>query len=105
MVGLRKEYHEIKARLADCKARSGEEAKRSDALNALKKLADIATEGGLDCDEMMGKVAALFGGELMASYRDANLVEQHFGSNVLYDMEHLMQAVRHGVPVDNYRGR
>ncbi|CAM9499784.1 unnamed protein product [Laminaria digitata] len=55
MVGLRKEYSEINTRLAKCKARSGEEAKRSDALNALEKLTDIATKGVRNCDGMMGK--------------------------------------------------
>lgn len=75
-------------------------AERSDALIELQILADIATEGALICDGMMRTVAALFGGELMAVRRDANLIGQHFGSRVFHDMGRSMQAVRHGVPVD-----
>ena len=66
-------------------AKSERGAERCDALNALQKL-DTATEGALNCGGMMGKVAASFGGELIliASHRDANLIEQHFGSKMTY---------------------
>ena len=52
------------------------------------------------------KVAASFGGELIASHRNAHQIEQHFGSKGFHDMKRLMQAVRHGVPSSRrYRGR
>ncbi|MEO9458877.1 MAG: hypothetical protein ABJG56_07815, partial [Lentilitoribacter sp.] len=52
----------------------------------------------------MGKVAASFGGQLMASHRNADLIEQNLGSKGFNDMKRLMQAVRHGVPVDVIEG-
>ena len=116
MMGLRKDYNQTK-RLAQYKARLVEDTEtsnafnalrrvteRSDALNASQKLEDIATEEALKCGGMMGNVAASFGGELIASHRDANLIEQHFGSKGFHDMERLMQTARHGVPVDVVEG-
>ena len=112
-MGLRKDYHHTKKRPAEYSARLVEAteihdaliaiqrvAERSDALNALQNLAGIATEGALKYCGRMGKVAASFGGEFIASRRDANLIEQYFGSKGFNGMTRLMQAVRHGVPVD-----
>ena len=74
---------------------------RSDALNALQRLADIATEGARICDGMMGKGSASVGAELMASHRDANVNGAAFWFKRFHDMERFMQAARHGVPVHN----
>lgn len=117
MNGVRREYHQIKKRLAGYKARLLEATEimdtitalqkselRFDAVNALKQLADIVTERALKCDGRMGKVADYLGGEVMASHRDANLIEQHFGSKGFHDMERLIHAVKHGVPVDVIEG-
>lgn len=41
-----------------------------------------------------------FGGESVVSQCDVNLIDQHFGSNPFHEMERLIQAVRHGVPVN-----
>ncbi|MEO9602891.1 MAG: hypothetical protein ABJG18_06220 [Lentilitoribacter sp.] len=86
------DYYQERKRLAEYKARLPETTERSDAfnaiqreaeisnaLNALQKLADSATVGDFICGGRMGKVAASFGGEWIASHRDANLIEQHFG--------------------------
>ena len=68
----------------------------------MSKIGGHCDRRGPICDGMVGKGAASFGGELMAFHRDANLIEQHFGSKSFHDMERqtLMQAVRHGLPVD-----
>ena len=79
-------------------------AERSDAVNTMQNLADIAIEGAFKCRGMMRKLASSFGGELIASHRDVNSIEQHFDSKVFHDMESLIQAVRHGVPVDVIEG-
>ncbi|MEO9497549.1 MAG: hypothetical protein ABJG42_23960 [Vibrio splendidus] len=83
---------EYKARLAEADALNAiqRETERSNALNALQKLADSATVGDLTCGGRMGKVAASFGGELIASHLTANLIEQHFSSKGFNDLKRLM---------------
>ena len=61
-----------------------EATERSEASRThCKNWRTFATEGALHCDGIMTKVAASFGGELMAFHRDENLTEQHFGSKGL----------------------
>ncbi|MEP3733697.1 MAG: hypothetical protein ABJN02_17335 [Lentilitoribacter sp.] len=117
MVRLGEGYQQTRKRLAEYKVRLAEatersdgfntiqrEAERSNALIALPKLVDIATEGALKCGGRMGKVATSFGGELIASHRNANLIAQHVGSAGFNDMKRMMQAIRHRVPVDVIEG-
>lgn len=40
------------------------------------------------------------GEELMAEHREADLLNRYFASKDFQDMDHLMGAVRCGVPVD-----
>lgn len=75
---------------ADALNASQKVVERSDALLKLHMLANIAPEKGLICHGMLRvRVAASFGGELMALmalmafHRHANLIEHHFGSKGL----------------------
>ena len=73
---------------------------KAEAYHIVARMADLATDLAWHFDGNMGHVARLIGGEMMAEHRDADLIQQYFAQIGFPEMAQLMEAVRHGVPVD-----
>ena len=77
-----------------------QDPRTADATSVVMQMADEATNIAAHFDGNMGQVAKFLGGELMASHRNPELIENHFSAKGFADMGRLMETVRHGVPVD-----
>ena len=73
---------------------------KAEAYHIVARMAHLATDLAWHFDGNMGHVARLIGGEMMAEHRDADLIQQYFAQTGFPEMAQLMEAVRHGVPVD-----
>ena len=77
-----------------------DQRREAEAYHIVARMADLATDLAWHFDGNMGHVARLIGGEMMAEHRDADLIQQYFAQTGFPEMAQLMEAVRHGVPVD-----
>ena len=81
-----------------------DQRRKTEAYHIVARMADLATDLTWHLDGNMGHVARLIGGEMMAEHRDADLIQQYFAQTGFPEMAQLMEAVRHGVPVDVFNG-
>ena len=77
-----------------------DQRRKAEAYHIVARMAHLATDLAWHFDGNMGHVARLIGGEMMAEHRDADLVQQYFAQTGFPEMARLMEAVRHGVPVE-----
>ena len=81
-----------------------DQRRKAEAYHIVARMAHLATDLAWHFDGNMGHVARLIGGEMMAEHRDADLIQQYFAQIGFPEMAQLMEAVRHGVPVDVFGG-
>ena len=77
-----------------------DQRRKAEVYHVVARMAHLATDLAWHFDGNMGHVARLIRGEMMAEHRDADLIQQYFAQTGFPEMAQLMEAVRHGVPVD-----